>query len=84
MQFTVKNEFLERCPNPNDCDIEQLVSFNLKNFLHNENGPAVIYFKDKFPPIVYEILSKNSYIYLMNENLCTNWVNGKNFGKSWA
>lgn len=47
--LTVKKEFLQKCPNPEDYSMLDLNSkFLLLIYLHNESGPAVIRHQDNF------------------------------------
>jgi hypothetical protein len=42
-QFSVKTEFLEKCPHPENERVESLFNdFNIALFVHNETGPAFI------------------------------------------
>lgn len=42
-QWTVKTDFLEKCPNPETKQTEELFNtFNIAGFVHNETGPALI------------------------------------------
>ena len=56
-EFTVKKEFLEKCPNPSEHDLEALtVTFSHQKFLHNPAGSAVNYL-EKLPKEVKEKLN---------------------------
>lgn len=42
-QFSVKTEFLEKCPEPETKQTEELFNtFNIASFVHNETGPALV------------------------------------------
>jgi len=76
-KFTVKKEFLEKCPNPEQQDLESLVvNFDFKNFLHNPLGPAVTYLT-KIPNEVREALLKNEAVGLLNDEVVCYWLNGE-------
>lgn len=48
-QFTVKSEFLQDCPNPEEQEAyDLLVKYKINQYLHNPTGPAVIRHKDNF------------------------------------
>lgn len=75
--FTVKKEFLEKCPNPSQVGIEELVTkHDFKNFLHNPTGPAVRY-GQKIPNEVREALLKNESVKNVDGNPGTYWLNGQ-------
>lgn len=74
-QFTVKEEFLNECPEPEKADIEDLAgTFKFTMFLHNEMGPAIDYSAGSMPKEVQlgintNIRIKNSKAYWLNGNL---------------
>ncbi len=75
--FVVKKEFLEKCPNPDQQDLESLVvNFDFKNFLHNPNGHAVTYLT-KIPDQVREALLKNESVGMLDGKVVTYWLNGE-------
>lgn len=56
-QFTVKKDFLEKCPNPETiADPELFTEYKINLYLHNEKGPAVTRMKDGF--VLYWIEGK--------------------------
>ena len=47
-QFTVKEEFLNRCPVPENVNVRELITvFKLTHFLENYNGFALIRLRDR-------------------------------------
>lgn len=74
--FTVKKEFLDKCPNPNEHDLESLTTnYEFNKFLHNPMGPAVIY-EVKIPQEVRDALLKNEAIGLVEDKVVAYWLNG--------
>lgn len=48
-QYSVKNEFLKRCPNLEIVDEKTFFcNYDGSEYLHNDNGPAVVRLFDKF------------------------------------
>lgn len=75
--FTVKKEFLERCPNPQELNIETLTSTHeINKFFHNPNGFAVVY-NNKLPEKVLEKIASHSAIHRdANGVLGACWLDG--------
>lgn len=48
-QFTVKGDFLKKCPTPETVETYELMTkYKLNQFLHNPMGPAITRLKDNF------------------------------------
>lgn len=48
-EFTVKSEFLEKCPNPTEhSQYDLMTKFKANQFLHNPHGAAIHRLKDGF------------------------------------
>ena len=46
-RFTVKDDFLKRCPTPETIDVYELMTkYKLNQSLHNPKGPAITRLKD--------------------------------------
>ena len=77
IKFTVKAEMLEKCPKPEEHDIESLVTnYQLSSYLHNPTGPAVEY-TNKLPKEALEALAKNEAVV----DGKTYWLNGELLSK---
>jgi hypothetical protein len=47
--LTIKTEFLNQCPDPENYTLwDLLVKFKMNRYLHNSEGPAVVRLKDNF------------------------------------
>ena len=78
--FTVKEEFLTKCPNPSDYTyIDLMTQFSLLTSLHNEHGPSVErHFIRPPSPLMQKLIDEGKYFPTEKDNKSYEfWLDGK-------